>query len=411
MWPAHSAKNASLNLNVEARSATKIIGVVTKLTLGPLRLDTQPRGATSDPEAWKKIIGNKPVPTRLQTLPEPNPRWSALLTSTIFQVLLAGLLIVLPAVFPDKLANKRYEVVPIVAPQTEFALPPEQPLVRPNTIAAPPPAPEEPLQPRSAATLIAPKALLPPKPKPAPVGTVDVPALNELSVEAKFEAPPSEPAKPREPVKIGTLAAGGAAPATIDKPVAQVQTGGFGDPSGLPGDSNPTVQANIAHAGSPALLPGPGFGNGAGGAKGVRGTVASSGFGNGVTISAASNGQGAREPVKAGGFGAAVAATDAPRPKQDETPLPVQPVVILSKPNPAYTDEARKLRLEGDVSVEVVFLASGSVRVVRVTNGLGHGLDEAAVRAAEQIRFKPAIQDGKPVDFPATVHIEFQLAF
>ncbi len=388
-----------------------MIGVVTKLTLGPLRLVTQPQGASSDPEAWKKIIGNKPVSTHLQTLPEPNLRWSALLTSAIFQVLLTGLLIVLPSVFPDKLAsNKRYEVVPIVEPETEIALPPTQPLVHPNITAIPPP-PEEPLQSRSAAKLIAPKALLPPKPKPAPVSTVDVPALNEISAEASFEAPPSEPAKPREPVRTGTLAAGGAAPATIDKPVAQVQTGGFGDLNGLPGDSNSTVRTNIAHAGSPDLLPGPGFGNGTGGANGVRGTVASSGFGDGVTISAASGGAGTREPIKAGGFGTAVAGPDAPRPKPAEVPPAVQPVVILSKPNPAYTDEARKLRLEGDVLVEVVFLASGSVRVVRVTNGLGHGLDEAAVHAAGQIRFKPALQDGKPVDFPATVHIEFQLAF
>jgi TonB family protein len=411
MWPAYSAKHASLKLNVEDESAPKVIGVVTKLTLGPLRLATKPQGTTSDPEAWKKIIGNKPVPTRLQILPEPNARWSALLTGTIFQVLLTGLLIVLPSVFPDKLAsNKRYEVVPIVAPEMEIPLPPTQPLVHPNISATPPP-PEEPLQPRSAAKLIAPTALLPPKPKPAPVSTVDVPAINEISAEAKFEAPPSEPAKPREPVKTGTLAAGGATPATIDKPATQVQTGGFGDPNGLPGDSKSTLRANIAHAGSPALLPGPGFGNSTGGANGARGAVASSGFGDGVTISAASGGEGTREPIRAGGFGSAVADADAPRPKPAETPPPVQPVVILSKPNPAYTDEARKLRLEGDVLVEVVFLASGSVRVGRVTNGLGHGLDEAAVRAAEQIRFKPALQDGKPVDFPATVHIEFQLAF
>ena len=392
--------------------------MVTKLTRGNLCLVTEAQGATSNAEAWKKIIGDKPVSPRLQTLPEPRPRWSALLTSTIFQVLLAGLLIVLPAVFPDKLASKSYEVVPIVAPETEIALPAEQPLAHPNVIATPPPLPlpaEEPPQPPIAAKLIAPKALVPPKPKPAPADTVDVPALNEISAGAKFEAPPSEPAKPREPVKTGTLAAGGAAPAmataTTDKTVAQVQTGGFGDPGGVPGDTNPTVRANIAHAGSPALLPGPGFGDGTGGARGVRGTVASSGFGNGVAISAASQGEGAREPVKAGGFGPEVTGSDAPSPKQAEAPPPVQPVVILSKPNPAYTDEARKLRLEGDVSVEVVFLASGSVRVVRVTNGLGHGLDEAAVRAAEQIRFKPALQDGKPADFPATVHIEFQLAF
>lgn len=390
--------------------------MVTKLTHGNLCLVTQPEGAASDTEAWKKIIGDKSISPRLQTLPDLNPRWSALLTSTIFQVLLAGLLIVLPAVFPDKLAaKKRYEVVPIVAPETEIALPAAQPLVHPNVIAtpAPPPLPaEEPLQPRSAAKLIAPKALLPPKPKPAPADTVDVPALNEISAEAKFEAPASEPAKPREPVKTGTLAAGGAAAmATADKPVAQVQTGGFGDPNGVPGDANPTVRANIAHAGSHALLPGPGFGNGTGGAKGVRGTVASSGFGNGVEISGASHGEGTREPVKAGGLGGEMAGPDAPRPKPAEAPPSVQPVVILSKPNPAYTEEARKLQLEGDVSVEVVFLGSGSVRVVRVTNGLGHGLDQAAIHAAEQIRFKPALQHGKPVDSPATVHIEFQLAF
>jgi hypothetical protein len=51
------------------------------------------------------------------------------------------------------------------------------------------------------------------------------------------------------------------------------------------------------------------------------------------------------------------------------------------------------------------------VRVIGVTKGLGHGLDETAIRAAQQIRFKPALQQGRAVDYPATVHIVFQLAF
>jgi len=43
--------------------------------------------------------------------------------------------------------------------------------------------------------------------------------------------------------------------------------------------------------------------------------------------------------------------------------------------------------------------------------GLGHGLDESALRAAQQIKFKPAQRDGRPVDSSATVHILFQLAY
>ncbi len=86
------------------------------------------------------------------------------------------------------------------------------------------------------------------------------------------------------------------------------------------------------------------------------------------------------------------------------------PVEVLSKPTPTYTDEARKLKIEGEVILEVDFASTGSVRVLRVVRGLGHGLDEAAARAAEQIRFKPAQDAGRPVDFRTTVHIVFRLA-
>ena len=385
--------------------------VVTQLTRGSLCLAFRPPGARSDAEAWKKMMGNKPVCTRLDTLPEAKPRWSAFLTSTIFQVVLTAFLVVVPSLFPDKLVNKNaYEAVSIMAPQTEVALPPKQPVVRAKIVRTPPPV-EELLQPQRVAKLIAPRPLVPAKPKPALVKTVDVPMLNEVSTEAKFEAPPSEPARPREPVKTGTLATGSAALATVNKPLEQVQTGGFGDPNGLPGDSNPNKPANIARSGSPALLPGPGYGNGTGGVNGVRGTVASIGFGDGVAIFSGSSGEGTRGMIKPGGFETAAAGTEAPRPKQADAPPAVQPVVILAKPNPRYSDEARKLGLEGEVLVEVIFPASGPVQVVQVTKGLGHGLDEAAVRAAQQIRFKPALQDGKPVDFAVTLHIEFRLAF
>jgi TonB family protein len=86
------------------------------------------------------------------------------------------------------------------------------------------------------------------------------------------------------------------------------------------------------------------------------------------------------------------------------------PVEVRSKPTPIYTDKARELKIEGDVVLEVEFLASGSLRVVRVVKGLGYGLDEAAMKAAEQIEFKPAHDAGRPVDFKTTVHIVFRLA-
>ncbi len=90
---------------------------------------------------------------------------------------------------------------------------------------------------------------------------------------------------------------------------------------------------------------------------------------------------------------------------------PEQGVVVLSGPHPAYTDEARRLGIEGQVLLDVVFQASGEVKVNGVLKGLGHGLDDESIRAAQQIRFTPAMQQGHAVDFPATLHIVFQLAF
>jgi len=87
------------------------------------------------------------------------------------------------------------------------------------------------------------------------------------------------------------------------------------------------------------------------------------------------------------------------------------PVEITFKPNPAYTEEARNLKLEGEVLLEVSFSANGTLHVNRVVRGLGHGLDEAAITAANKMRFKPALRNGQPVDSTAIVHVVFQLAY
>ncbi len=121
---------------------------------------------------------------------------------------------------------------------------------------------------------------------------------------------------------------------------------------------------------------------------------------------------GAPAPVKTGVFGVAPELTQVPvKPLRAAPPAPeIQPVEILFKPSPQYTEEARRLRVEGEVVLSVVFQANGTLRVVDVVKSLGHGLDQMAEQAASQIRFKPAEQAGKPTDFPATLRIEFRLA-
>jgi TonB family protein len=374
-------------------------------------LQISPAAAARDPQAWKKLIGNKPVAARLAVLPDGESRRNALVTSAIFQTALLMFVLALPLLFPSQLRTTIFrEVIPIAPLRTEFLLPKEnEPPVRRAEVRpqpAPTPQPEPPRLTRR--VVFAP--MIAARPRPAEVRRTELPEVNQTFAEVKLDVS-SEPARPREPVKTGLMATGSAAPATITKPteISKVQTGGFGDVRGLPGESNPNRPATIARLGSPALPSGPGYGNGTGGATGARGTVASTGFGNGVAIAPASSAP--RGEVRSGGFTAAEVDSGAARPRAVQAAPAVQPVVILEKPNPVYSEEARRLGLEGEVLIEVVFPASGPVRVIRVTKGLGHGLDEAAVRAAQQIRFKPALQQGRAVDFPATVHIVFQLAF
>jgi TonB family protein len=154
------------------------------------------------------------------------------------------------------------------------------------------------------------------------------------------------------------------------------------------------------------LPSGSGQGNGSGGSKGARGTVANSGFGDGIAGSG--SGDRAHRSISTGGFGDATPTTSTARASIEKAQ--VTPVEILYKPRPVYNEEARKQHIEGEVLLDVNFAASGKVNVLRVVKGLGHGLDEAAMRCAEQIRFHPATRSGQPFDSDAVVHIVFALA-
>ncbi len=380
---------------------------VTQLAQGSLGIGWGSVGPSRGKKVLKNLEGQRHVPARFTLLAQPKPRWGSFGASVTLQALMIALLVTVPMLFPQKLIPMmRYTVVPLLAPRTEVPLPPEPPKVRAKVQPPPKPVPVEVEQPRVAKFVAPPPRPVAPKPKPV---EATAPEVKQAFQPVPLNAPKSEPRRPRDDVKTGLVTTGSAAPATVNRPLNQVQTGGFGDPNGIPGPGDPNKRGNIAQKGSYDLPGGPGYGNGTGGAKGVRGTVASTGFGNGVAIPP-SGGKGTGT-VRQGGFSDASAAAEAPKPRAAASTSPTQPVEIIHKPNPVYTEEARRLKLEGEVLIEVVFTTSGEVRVGRVVRGLGHGLDEAALRAAQQIRFKPARRDGQPVDFPAVVHIVFQLAY
>lgn len=373
-----------------------------------LLLAGRTQNAAGDPQAWKKLIGEKRVDARLETLPENKIRRSAFAISSSVQVALAVAVVSLPLFFPESLSTRMvYQVTPVAAPITEAPLPAAE---RPEVEAKTQPLPPKSIEPAHVAKLLAPQPLIAPKPKAPERPNSDVPKLEPVLAHTKFDTSMAEPERPREPVKTGMLNSGSAAQPTLRAANEKVQTGGFGDPQGFASDAPDAKRGNVARVGSFELPAGPGYGNGTGGANGARGAVASAGFGQGVASPATV--RGTHGTVQSGGFGSVeIAPAAKPAPKQAEEAPAIQPVVILSKTNPVYTDEARKLGIEGEVLIEVIFRASGQVQAVRVVKGLGHGLDEAALRAAEQIRFKPALQEGRAVDFPAIAHIVFQLAF
>ncbi|MBZ5703225.1 MAG: TonB family protein [Acidobacteriia bacterium] len=371
------------------------------------------RRGNSDPQAWKEAIGtNNRATARFTILTESKPRWKVLGLSAFFQFVVVAILFLIPLIYPEQVKMAlNYGIMPLATPITELPMAPPPPppaKIRPKIqpkveVEPPPPAPLKALK------ILAPKPVQPVPPRPKEV-EIKQPEFKPVLEEARLDTTNNMPKRPREEVKVGNLSSGSAAPATVAAAVNKVQTGGFGDPNGVPGPGNPNKRQNIMAQGSPLLPGGPGYGNGTGGAKGVRGTVASTGFGNSTAVPPPSGGK--RGTVQqTSGFGDASAApVEAPKKKavsEDATTA----VGILEKPQPVYTAEGRSLKVEGDVVIDLVFLASGQVQINRVVHGLGHGLDEAAVQAAKQIRFKPAKRDGQPVDYPARVRIEFRLAY
>jgi periplasmic protein TonB len=150
-------------------------------------------------------------------------------------------------------------------------------------------------------------------------------------------------------------------------------------------------QLNLLNIGDPDGIPGPpsagsgsGYGIGTGDGRG-------DGEGKGPGVGPGENGgNGGGDPIfRVGGA--------------------VSRPVLVTQVLPEYSEEARKARFQGRVVLDTIVLADGSVQVVRVARGIGFGLDERAVTAVLQWKFKPARMNGKPVPVALNVEVSFNI--
>ena len=296
-----------------------------------------------------------------RSIARPPGRWTTgLWLSVALHAIVAVVLIVAPIRASEKpSAPRTRSKMVFIMPATQLVKLPAAPLVAPRLPAPPPPRPvrevvkAEVPKPLPVAPLVA-KAIVP---APAPI----VPAATPTLIEKPVIQRPPETGLFERTNGVRT-----------NQATAVVTTGGFGSATTSPRDGT----------NGPAVTTG-GFTSGA---RAPR---------------AATTGE-----VQTAGFDQRASA----QPSVAVTKPVDRPVEIVFKPTPEYTDEARNARIEGTVSLELEFSAAGDVRVLRVVRGLGHGLDEAAQRAALRIRFKPAQSDDRPVDSRATVHITFRLS-
>lgn len=199
---------------------------------------------------------------------------------------------------------------------------------------------------------------------------------------------PSRPAPvtPKPEVRTDVFGSSGISPSGhVPANRLEVHTGGFGGSGG-------SAAASVTAGGNGRDVHTGGFGD----STGSGGQAPTSGSGRSMLVADA-------------GFGNATAATPSPHPAVASAPSET-PVEVLWKPKPLYTEEARAKKLEGNVTLEVIFRSTGEVKVVRVVRGLGFGLDESARSAAERIRFRPGTKDGVPVDLKGLVLITFELS-
>lgn len=296
---------------------------------------------------------------RLSTRPHGSWTTGLWLSVGLHAIVVVVLIVVPIRASETPLAPSKRSRMVFILPATQLAKLPPAPIVAPRL--PPPPAPPRPVRELVKAEV----------PKPLPV----------TPVVAKLVEPAPAPLVP-------------AVERPIEKPVVQ-----------RPPETGLFERTNAARTNqAAAVVTTGGFGS----------QTASTRAANETAVTTGGFSSGARAPRAAASGEVQTAGFDQRAPAQPSvaavTKANDRPVEIVFKPTPEYTDDARSARIEGTVSLELEFTAAGDVRVLRVVRGLGHGLDEAAQRAALRIRFKPAQSDDRPVDSRATVHITFRLS-
>jgi len=346
-------------------------------------------------------VNYTPGRTNFGPLPEPERSTASFLTSALVNGSILVLILYIGATARQVIEQHKYEFTELIVPTT----PPPPPKVKVPPPPKLPPPPEPPKLQMEAPKIEMPK----PKPEPKPIQMEAKVALPEVKAAPK-------PAIILAPQPKAALTA--AMPAQDNKVKPSTAPVHLGETFGATPNPNATRPATIAAIGNP-------YGGMQGPAVAPHGVVGSTGIGNGLKSGSnagvvgrvASAGiPGATGTGPAGSYGKvssagipAMTAAAVAIPKAVAEPVSTN-LEVISKPPVQYTAEARELKVQGDVVLRVTFLASGQVVVQSVLRGLGHGLDEEARRVAQQIRFRPATRDGRPVDLTTNITITFQLA-